>query len=72
MRWAPSTAFTHVLLHSVHCNALSNCFHHELFLLFQQSHPEIDIATGSVTPTPTTPTTPLGTTPPSLDSTECI
>uniref|UniRef100_H2RL70 Armadillo like helical domain containing 3 n=1 Tax=Takifugu rubripes TaxID=31033 RepID=H2RL70_TAKRU len=32
-----------------------------------QSHPEIDIATGSVTPTPTTPTTPLGTTPPSLD-----
>uniref|UniRef100_A0A674NR89 Armadillo like helical domain containing 3 n=1 Tax=Takifugu rubripes TaxID=31033 RepID=A0A674NR89_TAKRU len=33
-----------------------------------QSHPEIDIATGSVTPTPTTPTTPLGTTPPSLDN----
>ncbi|CAF93053.1 unnamed protein product [Tetraodon nigroviridis] len=32
-----------------------------------QSHPEIDLATGPAAPTPTTPTTLLGTTPPSLD-----
>ncbi|KAK2816596.1 hypothetical protein Q7C36_022867 [Tachysurus vachellii] len=32
-----------------------------------QSHPEIDIATTPIMPTPTTSITPLGTTPPSLD-----
>ncbi|XP_041912097.1 armadillo-like helical domain-containing protein 3 isoform X2 [Alosa sapidissima] len=32
-----------------------------------QSHPEIDMAATSIDPVPTTPTTPLGTTPPSLD-----
>ncbi|KAL2089840.1 hypothetical protein ACEWY4_014528 [Coilia grayii] len=32
-----------------------------------QSHPEIDMAATSIEPTPTTPTTPLSTTPPSLD-----
>ncbi|XP_043078367.1 LOW QUALITY PROTEIN: armadillo-like helical domain-containing protein 3 [Puntigrus tetrazona] len=32
-----------------------------------QSHPEIDIATTPATPVPASPTTPLGTTPPSLD-----
>ncbi|RXN16389.1 UPF0668 C10orf76-like protein [Labeo rohita] len=33
-----------------------------------QSHPEIDIATTPATPVPASPTTPLGTTPPSLDN----
>ncbi|XP_059904257.1 armadillo-like helical domain-containing protein 3 [Gadus macrocephalus] len=32
-----------------------------------QSHPEIDMGVTSITPSPTTPTTPLGTSPPSLD-----
>uniref|UniRef100_A0A8C1DVM2 Armadillo like helical domain containing 3 n=2 Tax=Cyprinus carpio TaxID=7962 RepID=A0A8C1DVM2_CYPCA len=33
-----------------------------------QSHPEIDIATAPAVPIPASPTTPLGTTPPSLDN----
>uniref|UniRef100_A0A3B4ATV9 Armadillo-like helical domain-containing protein n=1 Tax=Periophthalmus magnuspinnatus TaxID=409849 RepID=A0A3B4ATV9_9GOBI len=33
-----------------------------------QSHPEIDMAATSTTPTSTAPTTPLGTTPPALDN----
>ncbi|CAL8388291.1 unnamed protein product [Arctogadus glacialis] len=33
-----------------------------------QSHPEIDMGVTSITPSPTTPTTPLGTSPPSLDA----
>uniref|UniRef100_A0A671RBZ8 Armadillo-like helical domain-containing protein n=1 Tax=Sinocyclocheilus anshuiensis TaxID=1608454 RepID=A0A671RBZ8_9TELE len=33
-----------------------------------QSHPEIEMATTPATPVPASPTTPLGTTPPSLDS----
>uniref|UniRef100_A0A673HMA3 UPF0668 protein C10orf76 homolog n=1 Tax=Sinocyclocheilus rhinocerous TaxID=307959 RepID=A0A673HMA3_9TELE len=33
-----------------------------------QSHPEIDMATTPATPVPASPTTPLGTTPPSLDN----
>uniref|UniRef100_A0A8C5FD10 Armadillo-like helical domain-containing protein n=1 Tax=Gadus morhua TaxID=8049 RepID=A0A8C5FD10_GADMO len=32
-----------------------------------QSHPEIDMGVTSISPSPTTPTTPLGTSPPSLD-----
>uniref|UniRef100_A0A8C5C0T6 Armadillo-like helical domain-containing protein n=1 Tax=Gadus morhua TaxID=8049 RepID=A0A8C5C0T6_GADMO len=33
-----------------------------------QSHPEIDMGVTSISPSPTTPTTPLGTSPPSLDA----
>ncbi|XP_056443098.1 armadillo-like helical domain-containing protein 3 [Gadus chalcogrammus] len=33
-----------------------------------QSHPEIDMGVTSITPSPTTPPTPLGTSPPSLDA----
>ncbi|CAL8358589.1 unnamed protein product [Boreogadus saida] len=33
-----------------------------------QSHPEIDMGVTSITPSPPTPTTPLGTSPPSLDA----
>lgn len=40
---------------------------HSMLLIVIQSHPEIDMAATSVEPAPTTPTTPLGTTPPLLD-----